>query len=319
MRAWTVTTGEGARLVDDFPDAELGDGDVLVAVDYTSINYKDGLALAGNPGVAKISPLIPGIDSVGTVVESGNPEWKPGDAVILTGWGVGETHHGGFAERIRVSADWLVALPRGMDPRRAAAIGTAGLTAMLCVLEVGSTEDPVLVTGAAGGVGSVAIALLAGRGRQVVAATGRVSESAYLRDLGAGEIIDRAEFAEPGKPLMAQRWGAAVDSVGGQTLANVLAQTKYGGRVAACGLAGGSGLPTTVLPFILRGVALIGVDSVQCSRERRTEAWKLLAAELDPGRLDAMTTTVGLAEAAEVGARILAGQTRGRVVVAVHE
>lgn len=311
---------ELAELADD----ELMPGDVLVDVEYSSLNYKDALALAGRPGVIRDYPLIPGIDLVGTVAASETPQWKAGDRVILNGWGIGETHHGGLAERARVKSEWLVALPGGMDARRAAAIGTAGFTAMLAVLALehagvaGSDSSPILVTGAAGGVGSVAIALLAARGNRVTASTGRTGEADYLRRLGASEIIDRATLSEAGKPLQTQRWAGAIDSVGGHTLANVLAQTQYGGTVASCGLAQSAELPATVMPFILRAVTLTGINSVLAPRELREEAWGRLAADLDPALLDGMTETIGLADAAGRADDVLAGRVRGRLVVDVR-
>lgn len=311
----------------DDDDLDLGadgnDGDdVTIDVEYSSINFKDGLALAGRPGVISSYPLIPGIDLVGTVAASDAPGWKPGDRVILNGWGIGERHDGGLSERARVKGDWLVALPDGLDAKRAAAIGTAGFTAMLAVLALekrGIGDGDVLVTGAAGGVGSLAIAILAKLGHRVVASTGRAEkEGDYLRGLGAAEVIDRATLAEKGKPLQSQRWAAAVDSVGSHTLANVLAQTRYGGIVASCGLAQGGDLPATVMPFILRAVTLAGINSVEAPRDLRIEAWRRLARDLDPELLDGLTTTVGLADAASVATRILDGQVRGRTVVDVR-
>jgi acrylyl-CoA reductase (NADPH) len=316
-------------LVEDFDDGVFGDegeGDVTVDVEYSSINFKDGLALAGRPGIAKIDPLIPGIDLVGTVATSADPRWKAGDAVIVNGFGMGEGHNGGLSERARVSADWLVARPEAISPERAAAIGTAGYTAMLCVLALeraqatgsGTLDGDVLVTGAAGGVGSVAIALLARLGHRVTASTGRMAEADYLRTLGAADVIDRTPLGESGKPLQRQRWSGAVDSAGGATLANVLAQLNYGGTVAACGLAQSSDLPTTVLPFILRGVSLAGIDSVYAPLELRQTAWNRLASDLDLDLLDSMTTTVPLADAPAQAERILAGQVRGRIAVDVR-
>ncbi len=311
---------ELAELTDD----ELMPGDVLVDVEYSSLNYKDALALTGRPGVIRSYPLIPGIDLVGTVAASESPRWKAGDRVILNGWGIGETHHGGLAERARVQGDWLVALPDGMDAERAAAIGTAGFTAMLAVLALeragvaGSAAAPILVTGAAGGVGSIAIALLAARGNRVTASTGRTGEADYLRTLGASDIIDRATLSEAGKPLQTQRWAGAIDSVGGHTLANVLAQTTYGGTVASCGLAQSAELPATVMPFILRAVTLTGINSVLAPRELREEAWGRLATDLDPALLDGMIETVGLADAAGRAEDVLAGRVRGRLVVDVR-
>jgi len=313
----------------EYSDDALMPGDVVVDIEYSSLNYKDALALAGKPGVIRDYPLIPGIDLVGTVAESEDPRWKPGDAVILNGWGIGESHHGGLAERARVKGDWLVALPGGMSAANAAAIGTAGFTAMLAVLALeraGSlsvTAAPanggpeILVTGAAGGVGSIAIALLARNGTRVTASTGRPAEADYLRRLGASEIIDRATLSEPGKPLQSQRWAGAIDSVGGSTLANVLAQTNYGGTVASCGLAQSGDLPTTVMPFILRAVTLTGINSVFASTALREEAWRRLA-DLDVTLLNDMTSTIGLADAVNRAGDVLAGRVRGRLVVDVR-
>jgi acrylyl-CoA reductase (NADPH) len=305
-------------LRDDVTDDDLGDGDVTIDVEYSGINFKDGLALGGRPGVAKISPLIPGIDLVGTVASSEDPDWSVGDRALLNGWGIGETHNGGLSERARVKGEWLLPLPEGISPKRAAAVGTAGFTAMLAVLaleKAGATDGDILVTGAAGGVGSVAITLLSKLGHRVVASTGRAEESDYLRSLGATEIIGR--IGEPGRPLQSQRWAGAIDSVGGQTLANVLAQTRYGGTVAGCGLAQSGDLPTTVMPFILRAVTLTGINSVFAPRPLREEAWARLATDLDLDLLDSMTTTIGLADAIPHAGRILAGQVRGRTVVDV--
>jgi acrylyl-CoA reductase (NADPH) len=300
--------------------SELMDGDVTVRVSHTTLNYKDGLAITGKAPVIRRWPMIPGIDFAGTVVASTHPDCKPGDAVILDGWGVGETHYGGYSQYARVKGDWLVPLPGGISPAHAMAIGTAGYTAMLCVLAlerngVRPQSGPVLVTGAAGGVGSVAIALLSKLGYQVVASTGRATEADYLKGLGAAEIIDRAELAAPGKrPLGKERWAGAVDSVGSHTLANVLTQIKYGGTVAACGLAQGMDLPASVAPFILRGVTLAGVDSVMAPRPVRIEAWSRLARDMDRARLDAMTELHPLSDVTELAPKILAGGVRGRVV-----
>jgi acrylyl-CoA reductase (NADPH) len=307
-----------ATLRDDVTDDDLGDGDVTIDVEYSGINFKDGLALGGRPGVAKISPLIPGIDLVGTVASSESPDWSVGDRALLNGWGIGETHNGGLSERARVKGEWLLPLPEGISPKHAAAVGTAGFTAMLAVLaleKAGATDGDILVTGAAGGVGSVAITLLAKLGHRVVASTGRAEESDYLRSLGAAEIIGR--IAEPGKPLQSQRWAGAIDSVGGPTLANVLAQTRYGGTVAGCGLAQSGDLPTTVMPFILRAVTLAGINSVFARRPLREEAWARLATDLDLDLLDSMTTTIGLADAIPHAGLILDGKVRGRTVVDV--
>ncbi len=308
------------RLV-ELDDDDLMPGDVTVDVEYSSVNYKDGLAIAGRPGVIRSYPLIPGIDLVGTVAASDSPLWSVGDRIICNGNGIGETHHGGLAERARVSGEWLVALPDGVDAHAAAAVGTAGFTAMLAVLELerhGIGEGDVLVTGAAGGVGSIAIALLAGLGHRVVASTGRLEQGDFLRSLGAADVIDRALLAEPGKPLQSQRWAAVVDSAGSHSLANAIAQTRYGGVVAACGLAQGPELPATVMPFILRAVTLVGINSVHAPNALRVQAWQRLAAGLDRAQLDSLTTTIGLADATSVAARILAGDVRGRTVVDVR-
>jgi len=313
----------------EYSDDALMPGDVVVDIEYSSLNYKDALALAGKPGVIRDYPLIPGIDLVGTVAESGDPRWKPGDAVILNGWGIGESHHGGLAERARVKGEYLVALPDGMSAAHAAAIGTAGFTAMLAVLALeraGSLSvaaapanggPEILVTGAAGGVGSIAVALLARNGARVTASTGRTAEADYLRRLGASEIIDRATLSEPGKPLQSQRWAGAIDSVGGSTLANVLAQTSYGGTVASCGLAQSGDLPTTVMPFILRAVTLTGINSVFAPTALREEAWRRLA-DLDVTLLNDMTSTIGLADTVNRAGDVLAGRVRGRLVVDVR-
>jgi acrylyl-CoA reductase (NADPH) len=305
-------------------DEVLMDGDVTVAVEFSSINYKDGLALRGRPGVARVWPLIAGIDLVGTVEASTDPRWRAGDRVLLNGSGIGESHHGGLAERARVSGSSLVHLPEGLSASRAAAIGTAGFTAMLAVLalERGGVvpgSGDVLVTGAAGGVGSIAIALLAARGYRVVASTGRGGELGdYLRGLGAAEILDRHTLDEAGKPLQTQRWAGAVDSVGSFTLANILAQTHQGGVVAACGLAQGADLPTTVMPFILRAVTLAGINSVEAPLNLRQEAWARLATDLDLDLLDSLTTVISLEESFTAASDILAGRLHGRTVVDVR-
>ena len=307
----------------DFDEAELMAGDVTVAVHWSTINYKDGLAITGRAPVVRRFPMIPGIDFAGEVTASAHPDFKPGDQVILNGWGVGESHLGAYAQTARVKGDWLVHLPEGLSPREAMAIGTAGYTAMLCVMALehhGLTPDggPVVVTGAAGGVGSVAVAILARLGYQVTASTGRPEQADYLRGLGASEIIDRAELSGPVKPLAKERWAGAIDSVGSTTLANLLSMTRYGGAVAACGLAGGMDLPSSVAPFILRAVSLLGIDSVQCSRRRRIEAWRRLASDLDRGKLATMTTEIGLADVIETAGTILEGQVRGRIVVKIR-
>ncbi len=298
-------------------------GDVTVAVEWSSLNYKDGLALTGASPVVRRFPLIPGIDFAGTVLESQHPDWRPGDKVVLNGWGVGETHSGGLAERARVRGDWLVALPERFQPRDAMAIGTAGYTAMLCVMALekhGITpgDGDILVTGANGGVGSVAITLLAKLGYQVVAATGRLHEADYLKSLGAAEVIDRAELATPGRPLGKERWAGVIDTVGSHTLANACATTRYGGAVAACGLAGGMDFPSTVMPFILRGVTLYGIDSVMVPRPLRQQAWARLAEDLDLTRLHLLTREVPLSQVVTLGDAFLAGQVRGRILVNVQ-
>ncbi|MEI7446451.1 MAG: MDR family oxidoreductase [Burkholderiales bacterium] len=310
------------ELSDDDLAANAGDGDVVVDVAHSTINYKDGLAIANRSPVVRKWPMVPGIDGAGTVVSSTHAGWKAGDRVILNGWGVGETHWGCLAGRARLKGDWLVPLPEGMTTRRAMAIGTAGYTAMLCVMALESQgvrpgDGEVLVTGAAGGVGSVAIALLSGLGHRVVASTGRPAEADYLKGLGAADVIDRATLSAPGKPLQKERWAGVVDAVGSHTLANACAQTRYRGAVAACGLAQGMDLPASVAPFILRGVRLIGVDSVMCPLPDRRVAWTRLAKELDVARLDAMTSEIGLADAIPAAPEILAGKVRGRLVVDV--
>jgi acrylyl-CoA reductase (NADPH) len=307
----------------DFDEANLMEGDVTVAVHWSTLNYKDGLAITGKAPVVRRHPMIPGIDLAGEVESSTHPDWKPGDAVILNGFGLGETHLGAYAERARVDGRWLIRLPAGMSPRDAMAIGTAGYTAMLAVMALerhGLTPDrgPVLVTGGAGGVGSVAVALLANLGYQVTASTGRREEADYLTALGAAEIIDRSELTGPVRPLGRERWAAAIDSVGSTTLANALAMAKYGGAVAACGLAGGMDLPTSVAPFILRGVSLLGIDSVQCPVPQRTAAWRRLASDLDRGKLAAMTSEIGLSEVIDRAGTILEGRVRGRIVVKIR-
>jgi acrylyl-CoA reductase (NADPH) len=306
----------------EFDEAGLLDGDVTVRVGWSTINYKDGLAITGKAPVVRRFPMIPGIDFAGEVEASSHPDWKPGDKVILNGWGTGEAHLGGYAEKSRVKGQWLVRLPATMSPRDAMAIGTAGYTAMLAVMAlerhgVKPAHGPVVVTGAAGGVGSVAIALLAKLGFQVAASTGRREEADYLKGLGASEIIDRNELSAPGRPLAKERFAGGIDSVGSTTLANVLSMTKYGGAVAACGLAGGMDLPGSVAPFILRGVSLLGIDSVMCPLPLRNEAWKRLESGLDRGKLQGMTREIGLAEVIPVAGTILEGRVRGRIVVKI--
>jgi acrylyl-CoA reductase (NADPH) len=300
----------------------LMEGDVLVRVTHSTLNYKDGLALTGKSPVVRRFPMIPGIDLAGVVEETSHGAWRPGDAVILNGYGVGETHLGGYAGYARLKGDWLVALPRGIDAAHAMAIGTAGYTAMLAVIALekhglGPAQGPAVITGAAGGVGSIAITLLAKLGWHVIASTGRPEEGDYLKALGAAEITDRKELSEKGRPLGKERWAAGIDSVGSHTLANVLAMTRYGGAVAACGLAQGMDLPASVAPFILRGVSLLGIDSVMAPQARRVEAWSRLARDLDLAKLDAMTRTVTLDEVIPLGEDILAGKVRGRIVVKV--
>jgi len=324
FRAIVVEKGESGQSVGlrAFDEADLMDGDVTVRVTHSTVNYKDGLAITGRAPVVRRFPMIPGIDLAGTVEASSHAEFRPGDAVVLNGWGSGETHLGAYAERARLRGDWLIPLPEGLSPAEAMAIGTAGYTAMLCLMALerhGVTPDrgPAVVTGAAGGVGSVAVALLARAGWHVIASTGRPQEADYLRALGAADIIDRAELSNPGKPLAKERWAAGIDSVGSHTLANLLATTKYGGAVAACGLAGGMDLPTSVAPFILRGVSLLGVDSVMAPKALRREAWSRLSRDLDRDKLAAMTTTIGLDQVLEAGRQILDGKVRGRTLVEI--
>ena len=321
IRADKTESGQSVRFV-EMDDADLMAGDVTVRVTHSTVNYKDGLALSGKSAIPRRFPMVLGVDLAGIVESSAHPGFHAGDEVVLDGYGLSETHFGGYAEKARVNGDWLVSLPKGFTRGEAMAIGTAGYTAMLCVLAierqgVAPSMGPVVVTGAAGGVGSTAIALLAKAGWRVVASTGRPEEAAYLKELGAAEIIERASLAEPGKPLGKERWAAGVDSIGSHTLANVLAQTRYGGAVAACGLAGGMDLPASVAPFILRGVSLIGVDSVNCPMPLRLEAWARLARDLDRGKLAEMTRTVPFERTFEVGAQILAGRVRGRIVVEI--
>ena len=304
----------------DFDETDLMDGDVTVRVEYSTINYKDGLAITGKAPVVRRFPMIAGVDFSGTVEQSSHPDWKPGDKVICNGWGMGETHLGAYAQKARVKGDWLVRLPATMSARDAMAIGTAGYTAMLCVMaleKAGVTPDkgPVAVTGSAGGVGSVAVAILAKLGYQVVASTGRMQEAEYLKSLGASEVIDRAELSGPVKPLARERFAGGVDSVGSTTLANLLSVTRYGGSVAACGLAGGMDLPASVAPFILRGVSLLGIDSVMCPLPKRQEAWKRLETDLDQRKLAAMTTEIGIGDVIATAPSIIGGGVRGRIVV----
>lgn len=308
----------------DLTTDELPPGEVLVEIAYSSLNYKDGLAVTGRGRVVRSYPMVPGIDLAGTVLESRSDAYRPGDAVVLTGWGVGERYWGGFAQRARVSAGWLTPLPAGMTPRHAMAIGTAGFTAMLSVMaleEHGLTpgEREVLVTGASGGVGSVAVALLAGRGYNVTASTGRVEAHDYLRALGARQIVDRAELSAPGKPLESERWAGAVDTVGGEALAAALRAMAYGASVAACGNAGGAALNTTVFPFILRGVSLLGVESVMCPHDRRRAAWERLARELPTETIERIAQVAPLSDVPALSEQIVDGQVRGRIVVDVNK
>ena len=305
-----------------FDEAELMDGDVTVRVEWSTLNYKDGLALTGKAPVVRRFPMIAGIDFAGTVEQSSHPDWKAGDKVVCNGWGMGETHLGAYAEKARVKGDWLVRLPDGISARDAMAVGTAGYTAMLSVLALekhGLTpkSGPVVVTGAAGGVGSVAIAVLSKLGYHVIASTGRMSEADYLKGLGATEVIDRAELSGTPKALAKERWAGGVDSVGSTTLANLLSMTKYGGAIAACGLAAGMDLPSSVAPFILRGVCLLGIDSVMCPIGLRRTVWARLASDLDKAKLADITHEIALDEVMGYGAKILGGQVRGRIVVKI--
>ncbi|MCA0028901.1 MULTISPECIES: MDR family oxidoreductase [unclassified Mesorhizobium] len=306
--------------VTDLTEADLMEGDVTVAVEATTVNYKDGLAISGKAPVIRRWPLVPGIDFAGTVLSSSHPDWRKGDKVILNGWGVGETHFGAYAERARVNGDWLVPLPDGISAHDAMAVGTAGYTAMLCVMALerhGIVPDrgPVVVTGAAGGVGSVAVSILSSLGYHVIASTGRNAESPYLIDLGAAEVISRDELSQPTKPLAKERWAGGIDSVGSHTLANVLSMTSYGGAVAACGLAGGMDLPSSVAPFILRGVSLLGIDSVMAPKPVRLEAWRRIGADLDLRKLASLSTTIGFDDIIDAARDIVDGKIRGRVVV----
>jgi acrylyl-CoA reductase (NADPH) len=305
-----------------FDEAELMDGDVTVRVEWSTLNYKDGLAVTGKAPVVRRFPMIAGIDFAGTVEQSSHPHWKAGDQVIGTGWGMGETHLGAYAEKARVKGDWLVALPAGLSARDAMAIGTAGFTAMLAVMALekqglSPNRGPMIVTGAAGGVGSVATAVLSKLGYHVIASTGRMSETGYLKSLGAAEVIDRNELSAPAKPLAKERWAGGVDSVGSNTLANLLSMTKYSGAIAACGLAAGMDLPSSVAPFILRGVCLLGIDSVMCPLERRKAAWERLAGDLDREKLSEITHEIRLDQVLDVAAQILSGDVRGRILVKI--
>lgn len=321
FQALLLDKDEGFRAhVAMLDETGLPEGDVLVRVSHSTLNYKDGLAITNRGPVVRQWPMVAGIDGAGTVLESSHPAWKPGDAFVHNGWGVGETRWGCLATRARLRGDWLVPLPAAFTARQAMAIGTAGYTAMLCVLAledhgVAPGDGEVLVTGATGGVGSVAVALLARLGYRVAAATGKAAQADYLQRLGAGAVLDRQDLATPGKPFQKERWAGVVDTLGSHTLANALAQTRYGGVVAACGLAQGSDLPTTVMPFILRGVTLAGVDSVMAPLARRQRAWTRLARDLDPALLEAMTEEIGLAQVIEKAQALMAGQVRGRMVV----
>jgi len=317
--------GTTAAKLAQLDDTQLpADGDVTVSIDYSTINYKDGLAITGKSPVVRKWPMVPGIDGAGEVIESSHPEWKAGDRFILNGWGVGENHMGCLAQRARLKGDWLIPLPAGMTSKTAMSIGTAGYTAMLCAMalqEQGVKKDggEILVTGASGGVGSIAIAILSGWGYRVVASTGKLSETDYLKSLGAAEVIDRNELSAPGKPLQKERWAGVVDSVGSHTLANAVAQTRYGGTVTACGLAQGLDFPASVAPFILRGVKLIGIDSVMAPKAKRIAAWDRLAKELDPHKLATITQEITLADALDKAFDILAGKVRGRLIVNMRD
>nr|WP_254218377.1 MDR family oxidoreductase [Burkholderia multivorans] len=315
-------TGQRTR-VQTLDDAQLPDGNVTVRVAYSTLNYKDALAITGKSPVVRRFPMVPGIDVVGEVEDSAHPDYRRGDRVVLNGWGVGETHWGGLAQKARVDGDWLVPLPDAFSPQQAMAIGTAGYTAMLCVMAlerhgVRAGDGEIVVTGAAGGVGSVATAILARLGYRVVAVTGRPEDGDYLRALGAAEILDRAQFSAPGKPLGKERWAGAVDVAGSHVLANVCATTRYRGVVTACGLAAGMDFPATVAPFILRGVTLVGIDSVMCPRDERLTAWRRLATDLDVAKLGDIGREVGLADAIPLADELIRGKVRGRIVVDVN-
>jgi len=323
IKALLLDKGEAfSASVQQLDAARLPAGDVTVDIAYSTLNYKDGLAICNKSPVVRQWPMVAGIDGAGTVADSTHPAWQAGDAFVHNGWGVGETHWGCLAQQARLKGDWLVRLPAVFTPRQAMAIGTAGYTAMLCVMAledhgVKPGDGEVLVTGATGGVGSVAVALLAGLGYPVVAATGKMSEEGYLKALGATSIIDRAQLASPGKPLQKERWAGVVDAVGSHTLANAIAQTRYGGTVAACGLAQGADLPSSVMPFILRGVTLSGVDSVMAPLARRQQAWDRLARDLDVAKLESMIEEIALEAAIDKAHELMAGKVRGRVVVRI--
>ncbi|AJP57513.1 NADPH:quinone dehydrogenase [Pandoraea vervacti] len=326
FKAILLTQSDGttqAAVTELQDDALPASGDVLVAIDYSTVNYKDGLAITGKAPVVRTWPMVAGIDGAGTVLESSHPAWRAGDRVVLNGYGVGETHWGCLSQKARLRGDWLVRLPERFTPRDAMIIGTAGYTAMLCVMALERSgvvphHRDVLVTGASGGVGSVAIALLSSLGYRVVASTGKLHEADYLQALGAAEVIDRSALSEPGKPLQKERWAAVVDAVGSHTLVNAIAQLRYGGVATACGLAQGMDFPANMAPFILRGVTLHGIDSVMAPRELREEAWQRLARDLEPQKLGGISHDVGLAEAIAVGQRIVKGDVHGRVVVDVN-
>lgn len=310
--------------VKEIDETQLPEGNVTVRVSHSTVNYKDALAITGKGPVVRKFPMVPGIDLVGTVEESSHPDHAVGDRVVLNGWGVGEVHWGGLAQKARLNGDWLIPLPEKFSPQQAMAIGTAGYTAMLCVLAlekhgVKPSDGEIVVTGAMGGVGSVALALLAKLGYSAVAVTGRPEDAAYLKQLGATEVLERAQFSSPGKPLAKERWAGAVDVVGSHVLANICAATKYRGVVTACGLAGGMDLPASVAPFILRGITLAGIDSVMCPREDRLEAWQRLARDLELDKLGVISSEVGLADAIPLAERLMKGEVRGRVVVDVNQ
>jgi acrylyl-CoA reductase (NADPH) len=317
-------TDEGQTVtLQQLDEGALPEGDVAIDVAFSTLNFKDGLAVTGASPVVRKFPMVPGIDLVGTVTQSSHADWKAGDTVVLNGWGVGEGHWGGLSQKARLKGDWLVPLPSAFTPKQAMAIGTAGYTAALCVdalVDWGVTPDQgeVLVTGATGGVGSVAIAILRKLGYSVAALTGKPGEADYLKSLGAETIIDRAELAEKGKPLQKERWAGVIDTAGSHTLANAIAQTKYGGAVAACGLAQGFDLPSTVMPFILRGVSLLGIDSVMAPKAKRLKAWDRLAGDLDPAALETIGQTIGLEGAIEAARKFMSGEVTGRYIVDVN-
>lgn len=324
MKGILLSKGEAfSAAVAEIDEIQLMDGDVTVRIAYSTLNYKDGLALTNKSPVVRKWPMVPGIDLAGAVESSTHPGFKAGDQVVLNGWGVGEVHWGGLAQKARVKGDWLIALPSRFSPRQAMALGTAGYTAMLCVMRmeqlgVGKEQGEILVTGATGGVGSVAVSILAALGYTVVASTGKTAEADYLKSLGAAGVIDRATLGEPGKPMQKERWAGVVDSVGSHTLANACAQTKYGGVVAACGLAQGMDLPGSVAPFILRGVTLAGIDSVMAPKDLRVKAWDRLGRDIVPAKLDAITREIGLGDAIAAAGELMAGRVRGRLVVNVN-